>query len=68
MHISFFSYTLSKTCAGVTLKQKGLSGYHDSPRCLTVYKQTTKSFNFKNTKIDRLPSERDCMCQSEGET
>ena len=51
----------------VTLMQKGLSCGQHSPRCLTENKQTIKSFNFKRTKIDRLPSEINCMCQSEGE-
>ena len=52
---------------GVTLTQKGLSCGQHSPGCLTENKQTIKSFSFKNTKIDRLPSDinwrrMNCWC------
>ena len=30
-------------------------------------KQAIKSFNIKSTQIERLPSDINCMCQSEGE-
>ena len=35
--------------------------------CLAENKQTIKSFNFKSTRIDRLPLDINCICQSEGE-
>ena len=69
MRITFFWPHITKMNVGfrVTLTQKGLSFDQHSPKCLTENKQTIKSFNLKSTKIERLPSDINCMRQSEGE-
>ena len=66
-HITFFGYTLPKTCIGVTLTQNGLSCGQHSPRSLTENKETIKSFNLKITKINKLLSDINCMYQSKEE-